>query len=72
MIIVNYNGVGKPPYCEVIFEAVSDVSTPPDLTATVIFGDVKKPTSTVTISRVAETPPEGQLHACYNYFFLFF
>ena len=59
-----YDGVGKPPYCEMIFKAASDVSTPPDLTATVIFGNDSKPTNTVTISRVAETPPEGQLHAC--------
>ena len=45
-----------------IFKAVSDVSTPPDFTATIIFGDVKKPTDTFTISRAAEIPPEGQIH----------
>ena len=61
-----YDGVGKPPYCEMIFKAaVSDFSTPPDLTATVIFGDVSKPAIAFTISRVAETPPEGQLHNHY-------
>ena len=53
--------MGKPPYCEVTFKAISDDSTPPDLTVTIIFGDVKKPTNTFTISRVAETP-EGQIH----------
>ena len=52
--------MGKPPCCEMTFEAVSDFSTPPDLTATVIF-DYSKPTNTVTISRVAETPFDGQL-----------
>ena len=59
--VVNYNGVGKPPYCEMVFKAVSDVSTPPDLTATIIFGDGKKPTNTFTISRVAEIPPGQSL-----------
>ena len=34
--ILKYDGVGKPPYCEVTFKAVSNVSNPPDLTATVL------------------------------------
>ena len=59
--VLHYDGVGKPPYCEMIFKAFSDVSTPPDLTASIIFGDVSKPTNKFTISRVAEKPPEGQI-----------
>ena len=55
-----YDGLGKPPYCEVTIKAVSDVIAPPDLTVTIIVGDVSKPANTLTISRVAETPPEGQ------------
>ena len=64
--VVDYNGVSMPPFFEMIFKAASDVSTPLDLTATVIFGDVKKPTNTFTISRVAEILSEGQLyiHVC--------
>ena len=58
---MDYSGVSEPPFFEMIFnlKAISDVSTPPDLTATIIFGDVSKPTNKFTISRVAETPPEG-------------
>ena len=56
---MDYDGVGKPPFFVMTFKAISDVSTPPDLTATVIFGDAKKPTNTFTISRVAETPSES-------------
>ena len=48
--VLFYNGVGKPPYCEVAFKAVDNDSTPPDLTITISF-----PTITFTISRVAET-----------------
>ena len=58
---MDYDGVGKPPIFEMAFKAIYDVSTPPDLTVTVIIGDVKKPTNTVTISRVGELSPEGQL-----------
>ena len=53
--------MGKPPCCEMTFKAVSDVNTPPDLTATVSFDYDSKPANTVTISRVAETPFDGQL-----------
>ena len=55
--------MGKPPHCEVIFKAVSDVITPPDLTAIISFGDCERPTNTLTISRVVETlPAEGQFY----------
>ena len=60
--IVEYNGVDKPPCCVVIFKAVHDVSTPPDLTAIITIGEPDKPTSTFTISRVAETSCESQFH----------
>ena len=66
--VLFYNGVGKPPHREMIFKAVSDVSTPPDLTATIIVGDVNKPTITLTISRVAKNPSAGQLQM-YVYMF---
>ena len=57
--ILSYDGVGKPPHCEVTFKAISGISTPPDLTATVSF-----PTITFfTISRTAEIPPKG--HNCH-------
>ena len=59
--IVEYNGVNKPPCCVMIFKAGPEVSTPPDLTATITIGEPDKPTSTFTISRVAETSCEGQL-----------
>ena len=58
--------MGKPPCCEMTFKAISD--TPPDFTATVSF-DCNKPANSVTISRVAETPPKGQLA---NYFLKLF
>ena len=50
--------MGKPPCCEMTFEAAPDISTPPDLTATVSLGfdgSFNRPTNTVTISRAAET-----------------
>ena len=49
--VLRYDGVGKPPHCEVIFKAVVD--TPPDLTAIVTFGDASKTTYTLTIRRMA-------------------
>ena len=59
--------MGKPPYCEVIFKSVADVSTPPDLTATISFDDfLSRSTNTFTISRAAEKPFECQLHNLYN------
>ena len=63
---MDYDGVGKPPFCEIIFKAVSAVSTPPDFTATIVFGDFSKPTNKFTISRAAEIPPESQLNNRYN------
>ena len=57
--IVEYDGVDKPPCCVMIFKAVPCVSTPPDLTATIIIGEPDKPTNTFFISRVAaETQSE--------------
>ena len=57
-----YDGVGKPPYCKMIFRAAPDGNTPPDLTATISFdGKFGRSTNTFTISRAAETPSEGQL-----------
>ena len=57
--IVHYNGVNKPPCCVMIFKAVHGLSTPPDLTATIIIGEPDKPTNTFFISRVAaETQSE--------------
>ena len=49
--VLRYDGVGKPPHCEVIFKAVRN--TPPDLTAIVTFGDASKITNTLTIRRMA-------------------
>ena len=51
--VKQYNGVGKPPHCEIVFKAVSDDSAPPDLNCTVIIAgtiDVN-----VSIFRVSET-----------------
>ena len=54
---MDYKGVAKPPFFEMVFKAPSGVTT--DLTATIIFGDVIQPTNTFTISRVGELSPEG-------------
>ena len=58
--VKQYNGVGKPPHCEMVFKAVSDDSAPPDLCSTVIIAGITKDVN-VSIFRVSET---GQsLHA---------
>ena len=49
--VLRYDGVGKPPHCEVIFKAIGN--TPLDLTARVTFGDATKITNTLTIRRMA-------------------
>ena len=59
--VLFYDGVGKPPYCEMAFKAVDNDSTPPDLTVTVIF-----PTIKFTIGRTAEKPPKGHNRHCVN------
>ena len=53
--VLMYDGVGKPPYCEVTCSAGKNISTPSDLTVNVIFGDISRPTNEINISRVAET-----------------
>ena len=57
--VLEYNGVGKPPRCEMTFKAASDVSTPPDLTAVISYGGfLGFGATTFTISRIAEAPLE--------------
>ena len=56
-----YDGVGKPSHFEIIFKAVSDDSTPPDLTAMISFDEVLgKPTTTITLTRSTESPPSDK------------
>ena len=57
--VEQYIALGKPPYCEMTFRAaMSDGSTPPDLTLPVTLTGVKRPT-TITLERVAETTDHG-------------
>ena len=59
--ILKYDGVGKPPYCEMTFKAVDNDSTPPDLIITVIFGKANRPANIFQINRVAESPHKCKL-----------
>ena len=53
--VEQYTGEGEPPYCEMTLraDAMSDGSTPPDLTLPVTLTGVKQPT-TITLERVAQ------------------
>ena len=59
--VEGYNGVGKPPHCEMIFEATSDDSTTSDLTVKVKIPSLVIYTK-VDIFRAAEIPCKGQSH----------
>ena len=61
--VEGYNGVGKPPHCEMVFKATSDGSTTGDLKVKMkIPGLVMG--SKVDIFRAAEIPCKGQSHYC--------
>ena len=52
--VEQYTGEGEPPYCEMTLRAaMSDGSTPPDLTLPVTLTGVKQPT-TITLEREAQ------------------
>ena len=55
-VMERYNGDGEPPYCELILQAVSDDSTPRDLSLTITLTGVKQPSDIFTLTRVFVTP----------------
>ena len=59
--VEGYNGVGKPPHCEMVFKATSYGSTTGDLTVRIIIPNRFKNTE-VDIFRAAEIPCKGQSH----------
>ena len=49
--ILEYTGNGRPPSCEMAFQAVSDTTKAPDLSLTVTFNVVKKQNRELQIER---------------------
>ena len=52
--IEQYNGEGKPPYCELTLHAVSDDETPPDLKLLVTLIGIKK-LNIITLKRTCQS-----------------
>ena len=52
--ITTYNGEGEPPCILMKLKAVSDETTPPDLSLPVTLTGLKEPDNTILIERLAE------------------
>ena len=52
--ITSYTGEGEPPCIVMTLRAVSDETTPPDLSLPVTLTGVKEPDNTILIERLAE------------------
>ena len=52
--VLGYTGNGRPPSCEMAFQAVTDTTKAPDLSLTVTFNGVKKQNKKLQIERPGE------------------
>ena len=70
--ILDYTGVGMPPFCEMTLRAVPNKTAPPDLQFTVLLDGFETPKNTFQLTRKAEIVPsaanymynDGELCAC--------
>ena len=53
-----YNGIGEPPFCEMILRAADDENTPSDLELPVTLIGVKSPNNTMTLKRAVVVTSE--------------
>ena len=55
--ILDYTGVGMPPFSKMTLNAISSKITPPDLQFTVILDGFQIPNNTLQLTRKAEIVP---------------
>ena len=64
--IVDYTGVGMPPFCEMMLIAVSNKTTPPDLQFTVTLDGFDALNNTLQLTRKAEIAPPVAANSAKN------